>query len=86
MLSVLTASVPTLTTTFRRCHLGKVIVYDTVTKLGWSVNIANHAIKVVVEKILHEDWDKENEVEVPALSYEEDCVVRLHIFALRLVV
>jgi putative lipase involved disintegration of autophagic bodies len=77
MLSALTASALTLTITFRRCHLGKVIVYDTVTKLGWSVNIANHVIKVVIE---------ENEVEVPALSHEEDCVVRLHIFALRLVV
>ncbi|KAF8959688.1 Alpha/Beta hydrolase protein [Flammula alnicola] len=35
-----------------RCHNGQVIQYDTVSKLGWSVNIANHGIKVVVEKLL----------------------------------
>lgn len=57
-----------------RCHLGKVILYDTVTKLGWSVNVANHAIKVVIENLLHDDWDKENGLEVPIVGDEEDCV------------
>jgi putative lipase involved disintegration of autophagic bodies len=75
-----------VTALFHRCHLGKVIVYDTVTRFSWSVHIANHPIKVLIEKILHEDWDKENGLEVPAVSHEEDCVVRLHIFTPRHVV
>ncbi|KAF9481321.1 alpha/beta-hydrolase [Pholiota conissans] len=41
-----------------RCHNGQVILYDTVQKLGWSVNIGNHGIKVVTDKILSDtaDW------------------------------
>lgn len=40
-----------------RCHTGQVILYDTVQKLGWSVDIRNHAIKVVLDHILGEDAD-----------------------------
>ncbi|KAF9463423.1 Alpha/Beta hydrolase protein [Collybia nuda] len=57
-----------------RCHLGKSILYDTVGKLDWSVDIRTHPIKVVIEKILNEDWDPENGVEVPAAEEEKDCV------------
>jgi putative lipase involved disintegration of autophagic bodies len=71
---------PTVTTLFRRCHSAKVIVYDTITKFGWSVHIANHLINVIAEKILHEDWDKENEV-----GHEEDCGTSSYVH-LRLVV
>lgn len=38
-----------------RCHLGQVVLYDTVQKLGWSVDIRNHGIKVVVDKLLADD-------------------------------
>jgi len=61
--------------TFRRCHLGRVILYDTVTKLGWSVHVGNHPIKVIIEHLLQEDWDQENGLEVPIVGDEEDCVV-----------
>lgn len=60
-----------------RCHLGKVILYDTVTKNGWSVSPSNHPIKVVIEKILSEDWDPENGVSVPDAAEQTDCVVCL---------
>jgi len=62
-----------------RCHLGRVIRYDTITKFGWSVHIANHAIKVIIEKILHEDWDIENGLEVPIVEDEDDCVVSFEV-------
>ena len=40
-----------------RCHLGQVILYDTVQKLKWSVNARNHGIKVVVDNLLADDSD-----------------------------
>jgi hypothetical protein len=44
-----------------RCHTGQVIRYDTVQKLGWSVDIRNHPIKIVLDRILSEDaeWKPE---------------------------
>ncbi|PPR05169.1 hypothetical protein CVT26_012255, partial [Gymnopilus dilepis] len=44
-----------------RCHLGQVILYDTVQKLGWPVDIRNHGIKLVVDKLFSEngDWKEE---------------------------
>jgi len=38
-----------------RCHLGQVILYDTVGQLGWSVDVRNHPIKVVIDKVLSDD-------------------------------
>jgi len=38
-----------------RCHLGQVILYDTVRELGWSVDVRNHGIKVVIDKLLADD-------------------------------
>ena len=38
-----------------RCHLGQVILYDTVQQLKWSVDARNHGIKVVVDKLLADD-------------------------------
>src|ERR1700761_7708185 len=38
-----------------RCHLGQVVLYDTVKELGWSVDIRNHGIKLVVDKLLADD-------------------------------
>ena len=44
-----------------RCHNGQVILYDTVRQLGWSANIRNHPIKVVIDRILADnaDWKEE---------------------------
>lgn len=69
-----------------RCHLGKIIRYDTVSKLHWSVDIRTHGIAVIVEKLLGEDWeegeepgdDSKKKGGVPALIEEEDCTVRLY--------
>ncbi|KAG9318027.1 Alpha/Beta hydrolase protein [Chiua virens] len=40
-----------------RCHLGKVVLYDTVTKLKWSVDIRTHSIAQVVERLLAEELE-----------------------------
>ena len=41
-----------------RCHLGKTVLYDTVTKLDWSVSIFKHQISVMVDLLAEEqDWD-----------------------------
>ncbi|KAH9939429.1 Alpha/Beta hydrolase protein, partial [Amylocystis lapponica] len=58
-----------------RCHLGNVIKYDTVSTLGWAVDLHTHGIKVVIEKLLSASWnstDNSGHV-VPELSEEEDC-------------
>lgn len=54
-----------------RCHLGQVILYDTVQKLGWSVDIRNHPIKVIIDKLFSDnsDWKEEFNGE---LGPEED--------------
>lgn len=62
-----------------KCHTGRVIRYDTITKLGWAVDIRTHAIAVVVEKVLSEDWDPEHGKPVPDFYDEGDCVVRIPI-------
>ncbi|KAF5386866.1 hypothetical protein D9615_002087 [Tricholomella constricta] len=56
------------------CHLGKTIRYDTVSKRNWSVSVSSHPIKFVIEKILNEDWDPDNGLEVPVAEAEKDCV------------
>ncbi|BGP38637.1 Putative lipase atg15 [Rhodotorula kratochvilovae] len=39
-----------------RCHTGKTIRYDTVGRLGWSVDVRTHPIHIVVEQLLKDDW------------------------------
>ncbi|KAG5650171.1 hypothetical protein H0H81_000456 [Sphagnurus paluster] len=56
------------------CHLGTTIRYDTVTKRNWSVSVSSHGIKFIIEKVLSEDWDPENGLEVPVAAPEDDCV------------
>ena len=56
------------------------VVYDTVTRWGWSVNIRNHQITVLIDQVLAEDWDWEADGgstnrTVPEAKPEEDCVV-----------
>ncbi|TFK63120.1 alpha/beta-hydrolase [Pluteus cervinus] len=57
-----------------RCHLGKAIRYDTITKLGWGANVQYHGILQIIEKLLKEDWDPENGIAVPVAAEEVDCV------------
>lgn len=65
-----------------RCHLGRSIVYDTVGKLGWRVDVRNHPIKLVIndviERHMDEGWEEDNEGflrAVPAARVEDDCIV-----------
>jgi putative lipase involved disintegration of autophagic bodies len=55
-----------------RCHMGRLLKYDTVSKRNWGVGISRHSIKVIVEELLHEDWDEDSAV--PPISTEADCV------------
>lgn len=61
-----------------RCHLGKSIVYDTVQKLGWKVDVRKHVIRDVIHKVLEaEDVEWEEGRDVPLARAEVDCVVSL---------
>ncbi|KAG6854575.1 hypothetical protein C0991_004911 [Blastosporella zonata] len=58
-----------------RCHLGKSIVFDTVGKLGWRVDVRKHIIRDVITKILEiDDIEWEEGRDVPLAREEEDCV------------
>ncbi|KAF9818844.1 hypothetical protein IEO21_02500 [Rhodonia placenta] len=59
-----------------RCHLGRSIVYDTVTNLSWAVDIRKHGIVNVIEEVLSHPWPPAVEAgrEVPEAKPEEDCV------------
>lgn len=66
------------------CHLGRSIVYDTVGKLGWRVDVRNHVIKSVihdvVEREMQDGWEVDCEGflrEVPIARIEEDCIVSI---------
>ena len=53
-----------------RCHLGQSIVFDSVQKLRWKVDVRKHIIRTVVHDVLEGDvwWgdDNEEEYEEPA--------------------
>ncbi|GAA5976175.1 hypothetical protein JCM10908_005407 [Rhodotorula pacifica] len=53
-----------------KCHTGKKIVYDTVGKLGWSVDVRTHSIRVIVDNLLKDDWGKKPKEE-PARVEEQ---------------
>ncbi|TFK92300.1 alpha/beta-hydrolase [Polyporus arcularius HHB13444] len=64
-----------------RCHLGRSIVYDTVGRLGWKVDIRKHVIKEVITHVIEADpdggWEDNEEgvkMDVPVARVEEDCV------------
>jgi len=62
-----------------RCHLGRAIVYDTVTRLGWHANVRRHPIKELVLNVLELEllWPDEEdgtERQVPVAREEVDCV------------
>jgi hypothetical protein len=50
-----------------------------VTEREWSVDVRTHAVKVVIEKLLNEDWEPLTSDgrgrEVPEVEEEKDCVV-----------
>ncbi|KAF9645132.1 alpha/beta-hydrolase [Thelephora ganbajun] len=56
-----------------RCHLGTSIVYDTVGRLKWSVDIRTHPIKEVINRILEQEIWWEFGRQVPRARAEEDC-------------
>jgi len=57
-----------------RCHLGKSIIYDTVSRFNWRVDVRRHVIKEVITKVLDEEGEWENGREVPMATVEDDCV------------
>ncbi|KAG1731183.1 Alpha/Beta hydrolase protein [Suillus paluster] len=57
-----------------QCHLGKVIRYDTVAHLGWSVDVRTHSIVQIIDRLLGEDWTQEEGRTVPEAKADEDCV------------
>ncbi|KAJ8494972.1 hypothetical protein ONZ51_g1967 [Trametes cubensis] len=61
-----------------RCHLGQVIRYDTVSKLGWSANVVHHGIQALIDGVLAKedlDWGDDGKMRsVPAITTEDDCV------------
>ena len=65
-----------------RCHLGKSIVYDTVSNSSWSVDIRTHGIVNVIERLLAIPWPPSVEIgrEVPEAVAQTDCVVSINIF------
>lgn len=62
-----------------RCHLGRIIKYDTVEKFKWAVDIRMHSILTVIEQVLAEDWDSSSEDspgrQVPEAGDEDGCIV-----------
>ena len=64
-----------------KCHLGKSIIYDTVSELSWAVDIRTHTIVNVIEKLLANPWPPSVEAgrEVPEAKPEEDCVVSVQL-------
>ncbi|KAF8843786.1 alpha/beta-hydrolase [Paxillus ammoniavirescens] len=58
------------------CHLGKSIIYDTVSNLSWSVDIRTHGILTVIDNVLSQPWPASLEVgrEVPLAEAQVDCV------------
>lgn len=62
-----------------RCHLGKTIVYDTVSNLSWSVDLRTHPVSNMIETVLADPWPPAEAVgrEVPeAVPQGDDCIVR----------
>ncbi|KAF9267953.1 alpha/beta-hydrolase [Marasmius fiardii PR-910] len=59
-----------------KCHLGKSIIYDTVSNLSWAVDIRTHTIQTVIEKVLTDPWPPSVDIgrEVPEPKVEQDCV------------
>jgi len=58
-----------------RCHLGKSMIFDTVNKLGWKVDVRRHVIKNVITNVIEaEGIEWEEGRSVPQAREEKDCV------------
>ncbi|RIA95740.1 Alpha/Beta hydrolase protein [Glomus cerebriforme] len=57
-----------------KCHIGVSCSFDAVEKLGWSVNVKNHRIKEVIDKILSVWWELFKIFPDCYEDDEEDCV------------
>lgn len=55
--------------------MGLSIVYDTVRRLGWNVDIRTHPIKEIINRVLEKELWWEFGRQVPKARAEEDCVV-----------
>jgi lipase ATG15 len=58
-----------------KCHLGASIVYDTVGRLNWSVDIRTHPIREIITRVLEKDILWEFGRRVPRARAEDDCTV-----------
>lgn len=56
-----------------KCHLGTTIVYDTVGRLKWSLDIRTHPIKELINRVLEKEIWWEFGRHVPLARPEEDC-------------
>ncbi|KAJ7343328.1 alpha/beta-hydrolase [Mycena albidolilacea] len=57
-----------------KCHLGKSIIFDTVNKLGWKVDVRKHVIKQVITNVLEaEGVEWEEGRTVPLARADPDC-------------
>jgi len=67
-----------------RCHTGKTIVYNTVSNLSWSVDIRNHGIITIIERVLGEPWLPSLDIgrEVPEAVPQDNCIVRFRLAVL----
>ncbi|KAF9778936.1 alpha/beta-hydrolase [Thelephora terrestris] len=59
-----------------RCHLGKTVVYDTVSNLSWGVDLRTHPIANMIDTVLADPWPPAEELgrEVPEAVSQDDCV------------
>ncbi|KAF9526381.1 alpha/beta-hydrolase [Crepidotus variabilis] len=59
-----------------RCHLGKSIIYDTVSDAAWAVDVRTHGIVTIIERLLSDPWPPSEEAgrQVPVPAPENDCV------------
>ncbi|KAF8969625.1 Alpha/Beta hydrolase protein [Flammula alnicola] len=56
-----------------RCHLGHSVIFDTVNKLGWAVDVRKHVIKEVVKNVIEADvWWGEDDPEDDTGAEEGD--------------
>ncbi|KAI0031841.1 alpha/beta-hydrolase [Vararia minispora EC-137] len=56
-----------------RCHLGKTILYDTVGRLGWHVDVRTHRIADIITRVLDVEEEWEYGRKVPIAREEIDC-------------
>ncbi|KAF9265594.1 alpha/beta-hydrolase [Marasmius fiardii PR-910] len=56
-----------------RCHLGKSIVFDTVKKLKWAVDVRTHPIKHIINLLEADDITWGDGRDVPEALEEKDC-------------